>query len=51
MQNLGLASLGAVLEYFDLQVYVFIAAAISVAFFPVGTSVWLKQPSHLSVSA
>ena len=32
-QNLGLASLGAVLEYFDFQVYVFVAAAISVAFF------------------
>ncbi len=42
-QNLGLASLGAVLEYFDFQVYVFVAAAISVAFFPAGASIWLKQ--------
>ena len=42
-RNLGLASLGAVLEYFDFQVYVFVAAAISVAFFPAGASVWLKQ--------
>ena len=43
MRNLGLASLGAVLEYFDFQVYVFVAAAISVAFFPAGASIWLKQ--------
>ena len=38
MRNLGLASLGAVLEYFDFQVYVFVAAAISVAFFPAGAA-------------
>lgn len=42
-KNLGLASLGAVLEYFDFMVYVFVAAAISVAFFPPGASPWLKQ--------
>ncbi len=42
-RNLGLASLGAVLEYFDFQVYVFVAVAISGAFFPPGASLWLRQ--------
>lgn len=43
VRNLGLASLGAVLEYFDFQVYVFVAASLSIAFFPPGASPWLKQ--------
>jgi MFS family permease len=42
-KNLWLASLGAALEYFDFQVYVFVAAAISTEFFPPGASPWLKQ--------
>src|ERR1700722_3765752 len=43
IKNLGLASLGAVLEYFDFVVYVYVAAALSQAFFPPGASVWLRQ--------
>ena len=50
-KNLLLASLGAVLEYFDFQVYVFVAAAISVAFFPAGASIWLKQVQVFGIYA
>ena len=42
-RNLGLASLGAVLEYFDFQVYVFVAVAISGEFFPKDASAALKN--------
>lgn len=51
IRNLGLASLGAVLEYFDFIVYVFIAAAISEAFFPPGASPWLKQVQTFGIYA
>jgi MFS family permease len=51
VQNLGLASLGAVLEYFDFQVYVFVAAAISVAFFPPGSSPWVAQLQAFGIYA
>jgi MFS family permease len=51
MRNLGLASLGAVLEYFDFQVYVFVAASISVAFFPPGASPWLAQVQAFGIYA
>jgi len=50
-RNLSLASLGAVLEYFDFQVYVFVAASISVAFFPPGASPWLKQVQVFGIYA
>ncbi len=50
-KNLGLASLGAVLEYFDFQVYVFVAAAISVAFFPAGASPWIAQVQAFGIYA
>ena len=50
-QNLGLASLGAVLEYFDFQVYVFVAASLSVAFFPPGASPWLTQVQVFGIYA
>ena len=51
VQNLGLASLGAVLEYFDFQVYVFVAAAISIAFFPPGASPWVAQVQAFGIYA
>ncbi len=51
IRNLGLASLGAVLEYFDFQVYVFVAAALSVAFFPPGASTWVKQVQVFGIYA
>jgi MFS family permease len=50
-KNLGLASLGAVLEYFDFQVYVFVAAAISIAFFPPGASPWVAQVQAFGIYA
>lgn len=50
-KNLGLASLGAVLEYFDFQVYVFVAAAISIEFFPPGASPWLRQVQAFGIYA
>lgn len=50
-KNLGLASLGAVLEYFDFMVYVFVAAALSVAFFPPGASPWLRQVQTFGIYA
>jgi MFS family permease len=51
IRNLGLASLGAVLEYFDFQVYVFVAAAISIEFFPPGASPWVKQVQAFGIYA
>ncbi len=51
MQNLGLASMGAVLEYFDFQVYVFVAAALSIALFPPGASAWVNQIWALGIFA
>jgi MFS family permease len=51
IKNLGLASLGSVLEYFDFSVYVFVAAAISVAFFPAGASPWLAQVQAFGIYA
>lgn len=50
-RNLGLASLGAVLEYFDFQVYAFVAAAISLEFFPPGASPWLAQVQAFGIYA
>ena len=50
-KNLGLASLGAVLEYFDFQVYVFVAATIAVAFFPPNASPWISQLQAFGIYA
>lgn len=50
-KNLGLASLGAVLECFDFVVFVFVAAAISEAFFPAGASTALKQLQTFGIYA
>ena len=50
-KNLALASLGSVLEFFDFSVYVFVAASISVAFFPAGASPWLAQVQALGIYA
>ena len=51
MQNLGLASMGAVLEYFDFQVYVFVAAALSQALFPPGASAGWNQVQAFGIYA
>ena len=51
MQNLTLASLGAVLEYFDFQVYVFVAAILGTAIFPPGQSIWKTQVQTFGIYA
>ena len=51
LQNIGLASLGGVLEYFDFQVYVFVAASLSVVLFPPGDSVWKNQVQAFGIFA
>jgi MFS family permease len=51
LKNLGLASLGAVLEYFDFVVYVYVAAAVSRAFFPPDASPWVSQVQTFGIYA
>jgi MFS family permease len=51
VKNLGLASLGATLEYYDFVVYVFVATAIGQAFFPPDIAPWLKQLQVFSIYA
>ena len=51
LQNIGLASLGGVLEYFDFQVYVFVAASLSLVLFPPGDSVWKDQVQAFGIFA
>ncbi|MGI4811197.1 MAG: MFS transporter, partial [Janthinobacterium lividum] len=51
LQNVGLASLGGMLEYFDFQVYVFVAAALSTELFPPGDSVWKTQVQAFGIFA
>ena len=50
-RNLGLASVGALLEYYDFAVYVFVAAALSEAMFPQDMSPWMRQVQVLSIYA
>lgn len=51
LQNLTLASLGAMLEYFDFQVYVFVAAMLGNAVFPPGQSIWKTQVQTFGIYA
>ncbi|WP_414439744.1 MFS transporter [Burkholderia sp. 22PA0106] len=51
LRNLGLASLGAVLEYFDFIVYVYVAAAIGHAFFPPQSSAWVSALQTFGIYA
>ncbi len=51
LRNVGLASLGGVLEYFDFQVYVFVAAALGSQLFPPGDSVWKTQVQAFGIFA
>ncbi|AMM18746.1 hypothetical protein AX768_31385 (plasmid) [Burkholderia sp. PAMC 28687] len=51
LKNLGLASLGAVLEYFDFVVYVYVAAFLSDAFFPPNASPWIRLVQAFSIYA
>ena len=51
LQNVGLASLGGLLEFFDFQVYVFVAAALSKEMFPPGDSPWKAQVQAFAIFA
>ena len=51
LQNISLASLGGLLEYFDFQVYVFVAASLSLVIFPPGDSVWKSQVQAFGIFA
>ncbi len=51
LQNIGLASLGGTLEYFDFQVYVFVAAALGAEIFPPGDSAWKTQVQTFGIFA
>ncbi len=51
LRNIVLASLGGVLEYFDFQVYVFVAASLSLVLFPPGDSVWKNQVQAFGIFA
>ena len=51
VRNLGLASLGAMLEYYDFVVFVFVAAALSKAMFPPESSEWLRLVQVFSIYA
>ena len=51
LKNLGLASLGATLEYYDFVVYVFVAAALSQVMFPAEMTPWLRQVQVFSIYA
>lgn len=51
LKNLALASLGAVLEYFDFVVYVYVAAFLSDAFFPPNASPWIRLIQAFSIYA
>lgn len=51
MKNIGLASLGAALEYYDFIVYVYVSVALSQAFFSAATSAWVKEIQVLSIYA
>lgn len=50
-RNLGLASLGAMLEYYDFVVFVFVAVALGSAMFPAGSSPWLRSVQVFSIYA
>ena len=43
--------MGALLEYFDFQVYVFVAAALGEALFPPGASTWVSQVQTFGIYA
>lgn len=50
-RKLGLASMGATLEYEDFVVFVFVAAALGKAMFPSGSSAWLLRAQVFGIYA
>jgi MFS family permease len=51
MHTVGLTALGAMLEYYDFVIFLFVAAAISKAFFPPGVSAWVSQMQTFGIFA
>ena len=51
LRNLGLASLGAMLEYYDFVVFVFVAVALGKSIFPEQMSPWLRDLQVFSIYA
>ena len=51
VRNLGLTSLGAMLEYYDFVVFVFVAVALGNAMFPPESSAWLRLVQVFSIYA
>jgi MFS family permease len=51
LRNLGLASIGATLEYYDFVVYVFVASALGQEMFPKDMSPWVRQFQVFSIYA
>ena len=51
IKSIGLASLGATLEYYDFVVYAFVAASLSKAFFPADGADWVKVAQVFSIYA
>ena len=47
----GLAALGAMLEFYDFVVYLFVAAALGDAFFPPDVSPWTRQIETFAIFA
>lgn len=50
-KNIGLASLGAMLEYYDFVVYAFVASLLSQSFFPHDANSWLNEIQIFSIYA
>lgn len=51
VRTIGLAALGAMLEYYDFVIYLFVAASISETFFPKGISPWVSQIQTFGIFA
>ena len=51
IRNVGLAAFGAMLEYYDFAIYVFVAALLSKDFFPAGASPWISEIQVFSIYA
>ncbi|WP_420992967.1 MFS transporter [Cupriavidus sp. 30B13] len=50
-RTLGLAALGATLEFYDFVIFLFVAAAISEVFFPPDISPWVRQIQTFAIFA
>jgi MFS family permease len=51
ISTVALAALGAMLEYYDFVIFLFVAAAISETFFPPGVSLWIRQMQTFGIFA